>query len=401
MAQHKPAPIDRLDGLDLARFIALVGMVIVNFDYALANLPDGTPDLTVLTGFLNGRAAATFVVLAGVGMGLMSMRYDRPWFKGLIFRRSLFLLGLGIINLQFFTDDILHFYAFYFLCALPLLDASRRVLILTIIALIGGYLIQMLVLDPNYADVTSQLASFTGLLTLQTFSLDLLVDGLHPIIPWLAFFLFGIMLSRLPLHDRKVQLWLFWAGLIAYENAELLSYALIASSSVHPGAVFLFSTASSPPMPIYMLAGGGAASAVIGASLLVAPLLRKYRVLQLFTTPGRQSLTLYVAHVAFAVAVLPLVFELYGQTDNFVFVVSAMFCLLAIVFALVWSRFFRRGPMEILMRRLTDQPLRLSKVLQQSDVQRLFALWRQRYSFQKQLATAPCSPPSDPTQPAE
>ena len=60
---------DRLEGLDLARFLAFVGMVIVNFKIAMgAETGDGV--LNLLTIALEGRAAATFVVLAGIGLGL-------------------------------------------------------------------------------------------------------------------------------------------------------------------------------------------------------------------------------------------------------------------------------------------------------------------------------------------
>lgn len=59
----------RLEGLDLARYLAFVGMVIVNFKIAMgAENEQGV--VGFLTSALEGRAAATFVVLAGIGLGL-------------------------------------------------------------------------------------------------------------------------------------------------------------------------------------------------------------------------------------------------------------------------------------------------------------------------------------------
>ena len=63
----------RLDGLDVARYLAFVGMVIVNFKIAMGASDDGGI-LGILTGALEGRAAATFVVLAGIGLGLAARK---------------------------------------------------------------------------------------------------------------------------------------------------------------------------------------------------------------------------------------------------------------------------------------------------------------------------------------
>lgn len=67
---------NRLDGLDLARFLAFVGMVIVNFKIVMGADAESGDIPGVLTGVLDGRAAATFVVLAGIGLGLAANRTE-------------------------------------------------------------------------------------------------------------------------------------------------------------------------------------------------------------------------------------------------------------------------------------------------------------------------------------
>ena len=58
----------RLEGLDLARFFAFVGMVIVNFTIVMGaegmGAEGGEGPLAWFTLALEGRAAATFVVLS-------------------------------------------------------------------------------------------------------------------------------------------------------------------------------------------------------------------------------------------------------------------------------------------------------------------------------------------------
>ena len=66
----------RLDGLDVVRFLAFAGMVLVNFRIVME--VEGTSNGV---GFPEGRAAATFIVLAGVvlagiGPGLAAQRAE-------------------------------------------------------------------------------------------------------------------------------------------------------------------------------------------------------------------------------------------------------------------------------------------------------------------------------------
>ena len=68
-----PPPAQRLYGLDLARYLAFVGMVIVNFKIAMG--ADGTTGLAAtFSSLFECSAAATFVVLAGIGFGLSAPR---------------------------------------------------------------------------------------------------------------------------------------------------------------------------------------------------------------------------------------------------------------------------------------------------------------------------------------
>lgn len=102
----------RLTGLDIARFLAFTGMVLVNF--RIAAQVSGTNDWAAqITQLLEGRAAALFVVLAGVGITLANAPAK------LMVKRALFLSAIGLLNQTIFEADILHYYGVYFLCAIP------------------------------------------------------------------------------------------------------------------------------------------------------------------------------------------------------------------------------------------------------------------------------------------
>ena len=65
---------NRIIGYDLARALAVFGMVVVNFKTVMSAEQGGPAWLGGLVGLLDGRAAATFVVLAGVGIALISRK---------------------------------------------------------------------------------------------------------------------------------------------------------------------------------------------------------------------------------------------------------------------------------------------------------------------------------------
>ena len=108
---------ERLIGLDVARYFAFVGMVLVNFDIVMAmsyGVQSNGGFFDEVIGQLRGRASATFVVLAGIGLGLSSFK-RKSRTRNIIVKRAIFLLIIGLLNMSIFAGDILHYYAFYFL----------------------------------------------------------------------------------------------------------------------------------------------------------------------------------------------------------------------------------------------------------------------------------------------
>jgi len=136
---------NRLEGLDLARYVAFVGMVVVNFKIAM-KAEEGEGLLNLLTTALEGRAAATFVVLAGVGLGLAGLkRLDQT--ISVTIKRAMFLLAIGLLNMTIFDADILHYYAFYFLFGGLLLPLGSRALFGGLVGLNIAFTIMILTLN--------------------------------------------------------------------------------------------------------------------------------------------------------------------------------------------------------------------------------------------------------------
>lgn len=333
----------RLTGLDMARFIAFCGMVLVNF--RLAAGVHGTGDLpSALTDALEGRAAALFVVLAGLGLGLG--RGD--W--GELMRRALFLFVIGLLNLLIFEADILHFYALYFLCALPFLRASSRMISSAIGLLLLGSVAAHTVLnyDAHWDWTALQYEDFW---TLPGFLLHSFFNGWHPVLPWLGFVLLGVWLARFDLGSTRVQGRLILFGVVA---------AMVGSVPQHlvsdPDLLPLFDTAMIPPGPTYMIAASGSAVAVIGIVLRLAPRIKALGVAPWLVAPGRQALSLYILHILLGMGLL----EAFGKLDGSlstteIFGLSLLFCAASALYARVWALWSSQGPLETLMRRITSR----------------------------------------------
>ena len=333
-------------------------MVIVNFSIvmgaeAMSGDSDGAGFLDLIANSLHGRAAALFVVLAGVGLGLMGRKTLDAGFYVTQYKRAAFLLIIGLLNMLIFDADILHYYALYFAIGVWCLSLRSAALVGCIIAL--SALFVGLVLTLNYdAGWDWGTYSYSGFWTPSGFVRNLLFNGWHPVIPWLGFLLWGIILSRLNLRRHKTLIWLFISHGFFFGFATLLSQGLMASiAPLDAEAALLFGTAPVPPMPLYIMAGGGAAGMAIALCLAITPTLKRLGILPWLTRPGRQTLTLYVAHIYLGMGMLDVLGMLGGQSIEQVMLASLLFCLACILYAWAWNAYFKRGPLEALMRKLT------------------------------------------------
>lgn len=328
----------RLIGLDMARFVAFCGMVLVNFRLAAGVESNG--DLpSQLTNLLEGRAAALFVVLAGLGLALGRSE------KGTIARRALFLFVIGLLNLTIFEADILHFYALYFLCALPVLRANSGVLWATMGALLLGGVAAHAVLNYD-AHWDWETLHYQDFWTLDGFLLHSFFNGWHPVLPWLGFLLLGLWLGRLDLRSSRIQGRLILGGIAA-----AILGAIPGQLITDPELLPLFDTAMIPPGPTYMIAASGSAVAVIGLILRLAPWVEARGWADWLVAPGRQALSLYILHILVGMGLLEAFGKLDGSLSTLaIFGLSLLFCLVSAIYARLWSLWRTQGPLESLMR---------------------------------------------------
>ena len=72
--QREVLVTQRIIGFDIAQALAVFGIVVVNFKTVMVTASNKPTWLKSVLSLLDGRAAATFVVLAGAGISLQSQK---------------------------------------------------------------------------------------------------------------------------------------------------------------------------------------------------------------------------------------------------------------------------------------------------------------------------------------
>ena len=356
-------PRSRLPGVDAARGVALIGMVAVHV--LPGEDPDGTLSLTEHVA--SGRAAATFAVLAGVGLALSAPR--RQWLP----RRRLALLlravlvggtGLGLGALDSGVAVILASYAVLFVLVQPFLGWPPRRLLLLAAALallvpVASQTVRDRLPERDVDNPELDRLGDPGQLLA-----DLLVTGYYPAVAWLAYLLLGLAVGRLALGQTRIALGIACAGgglavLAAVVSGLLLGpvggeQELVAAAggpvvldrgffgNVPTGSWWWLAVdAPHTTTPLDLLGTAGAALLVLGVALLLAPRLRL--VLAPLAAAGSMPLSLYTAHVV-----------LLGLTETDdpqrYYVVQVV---VGVAAALAWRHRFGRGPLEAVLAVVT------------------------------------------------
>ena len=197
----------RIIGFDLARGIAILGMVYVNFKVVMVDQSGGL--LYWMMNLLSGKAAALFVVLAGVGMTLMYEGAKRRsgnlhQVRNELLKRAGFLLIIGLSYYFIWPADILHYYGVYMLVAVLLLGSSRLLLQVISITLVLIYPLLLEFIDYEVGWNFSNL-EYVDFFSVSGFFRNMFINGFHPVIPWVAFMLSGIWVGRLNFGESKTR----------------------------------------------------------------------------------------------------------------------------------------------------------------------------------------------------
>lgn len=348
----------RIRGVDAARALAVVGMVMVHF-----GPQGGESPADAVYSVTHGRASLLFALLAGVGVALSAGERSRERLRlldrKLAVRAAVLLpLGLALQMLPSGVAVILQFYALYFLAAaLAVRLADRWVLTIAVGAAVVGpvVLITAQRAVPEWFEVAPATLADVGdpLFVLR----ELLLSGHYPVIVWTAPVVFGVWLGRRDLRSRAVRWGMVAVGAVTVAAAYAIE-ALV-SSRVADGVSYgqLVATVPHSGMTMWVVQGTGAAVAVLGLCLLVAD--AAPRVAWPAVATGQLAFTVYVVHLLL-LSWWPEWFV--RETVGAAVVTVARFTLVTVVLATLWRAVLPRGPLETVMNLPWERPFRHSHV---------------------------------------
>ncbi|WP_341360958.1 heparan-alpha-glucosaminide N-acetyltransferase domain-containing protein [Georgenia sp. M64] len=366
----------RLLGVDVARGIALIGMMSVHVMPSLA--PDGA--VTWAYRLFAGRASALFAVLAGLSL-ILALKGEKdapPEFgarRGILGRAAVVAaVGLFLGSLGSGVAIILVHYAVLFAIGALFIGMGARPLLLTATAwmvlspVVGHLLRQDMPAGPGASPSLASLADPGQLV------LTILLTGYYPVLQWTGYVLVGMALGRLPLRRTAIGLWLLVIGVLLAVAAKLVSAVLLGPAGgldrltvprssalagrelgtilqtgmygTTPTSSWWWLAVSTPhsAVPLDLLHTTGTAVAVIGGCLvLVTGLRARWRWLVLpVAAAGSMTLTLYTLHVT-SLAVIRGVTSATTTSPTALWAVSVV---VAVLLALAWQLTGRRGPLE-------------------------------------------------------
>ena len=110
-----------------------------------------------------------------------------------------------------------------------------------------------------------------------------------------------------------------------------------------------------PPMPIYMLNGIAISIVTISGCILLARRYEKSFIINILNKTGQLALTFYLAHVIIGMGLIEELgaqdFGNYSIQFSVTYALGFSFC--CTVFAVVWLKYKKSGPLEWIMRKIT------------------------------------------------
>lgn len=339
-------------------------MYIVNFNIVFGNYND-----TSLTGkflsLFSGNSSTVFVMLSGMGVALMT---NKPFYtieeknklRSTINKRAWFLIALGLLLLLWWPADILHFYGGYMHIAalLLFLDKKYYLLVALFVVIIFHCLLFVLSYETGWDFETLQYEDFW---TIKGFIRNTFYNGWNSIFPWFAYFAVGMYLGRLDWTLPRTQYKMFVIGFVIFVSISMLQF--LSNFLLLDEDIKFFITADYlPPFLPFLLSTLGFGLMLIAFFMFIGKFVTENKFANNIAKTGQMTLTHYMSHLTIGMIIFAMITgkEYAGKINKqtptnplIVFAFASAYFILSFYLSKLWSRKYKNGPFEILMRKIT------------------------------------------------
>ena len=300
-----------------------------------------------------------------MGVSLMTNRnkYDpeeKSKLKSIILKRSWFLFALGLLLYNWWPGDILHFYGGYMhIAAFLLFLPKKHYLWAAFFAIIIFHLLLLIIsINTSWNFQTYKYADFW---TPIGFLRNTIYNGWNSIFPWLSYFMLGMFLGRLNWQNNSTKKNTFFIGLVVFILFEGVRY--LARQSIFDA--FWTNYVMSEYFPAYLpfiLITASFALMVISVCMFIADKIPTSKIINYLVKTGRMTLSFYVLHVTIGMIIFSNISNkvytgyLTQQTPIkpiYILTFAIIFYVLCIIFSIFWTKKYKNGPLETLMRKIS------------------------------------------------
>ena len=352
----------RIVGIDVARALAIMGMTCIHIFIVVSMFGIESRLIDGLLPVLSGRPATMFMILAGIGISLRCCNKlvdELQAVSSSLRRRGAFFLFVGLLNLVWWDGDILRVYGIGYFVASFFVRATNRILLGMAVSFIVIFLFMLGIFDFE-RNWNFENLEYQNIWTIQGAFANIFFNGFRAVFPWVGLLFFGMWIGRLDLLDRRVSRKAITLGLAVWAFAEISSAAIVSNvASAYPNLdpeliIALFGTDSLPALPLFLLSSCGLVIAIAFALFQICERWRYNRAITWVAAAGRMAFTWYIVHIAFVLGVAGYCIEIGPISPAAGFVVAAGFCLIMVVVSNWYLKKYASGPLEWLMRRVTD-----------------------------------------------
>lgn len=302
-----------------------------------------------------GRSSILFAVLSGISLGIMTSSVQEPGiaqkrYGVRLATRALILVLIGTVLSALGTpvQIILGYYGVWFVLCIPFLKVTARTLLIFAATLsILGPIAQIFLLHVLLpTGIVGMVNSIDPLWRLSGEGLtSFFLTGTYPLLSWFPYVLTGLAVSRFGITAiSKRTMLIIGSSCAVFGYGTFWALSSLFADIPHKGSsdwLLLLSAEEHTGMPLEIFGGIGVALIIVTFCLWLCE--RYPRASWPLAAMGTVSLTAYTGHVI-AIKMLDL-----DPFESQPFWLVLAFIGSAVGFALLWLRYARRGPLEMLV----------------------------------------------------